>query len=65
MDQKRIIMRAGYAIWRITGLIPYYVLQKRLLPKREEPKNYFAVQLLRIASILRQSMMTGSLFPSI
>lgn len=63
-------MRAGYAIWRITGLIPYYVLQKRLLPKRllpkrEEPKSYFAVQLLRIASILRQSMMTGSLFPSI
>lgn len=59
-------MRAGYAIWRITGLIPYYVLQKKgYFQKREEPKSYFAVQLLRIASILRQSMMTGSLFPSI
>ncbi len=57
-------MRAGYAIWRLTGLF-YYVCKKRLLPKREEPKSYFAVQLLRMASILRQSMMTGSLFPSI
>lgn len=62
-------MKNNYEGWlrymAINWPIFNYVCKKRLLPKREEPKSYFAVQLLRMASILRQSMITGSLFPSI